>query len=250
MRKRKEDLVEEVRIFILNNGRYPTHKDCKENSKLSGANTYLRYLGPKKDWLEYNFDGFLQKEKRYCVCCKIELNGLNQKIFCSRSCSAKYNNGINPKRKKVIKFEKIKTLNLKNEIEVKCLLCKNFLDSRQVDYNKNQYCSTLCLMESKHQNRIKEFNKGENLKLASKALRHFLLKIDGNKCTKCKNTHWNGLPIPIEVEHVDGNSENNTRKNLCLLCPSCHAQTPTYKSKNAGNGRAYRRQRYKEGKSF
>jgi len=34
-----------------------------------------------------------------------------------------------------------------------------------------------------------------------------------------------------------------------LLCPNCHAQTPTYKSKNRGNGRAYRRERWRVGQT-
>lgn len=63
-------------------------------------------------------------------------------------------------------------------------------------------------------------------------------------CNNCGNQ------IPLEVEHKDGNSENNSLINLCLLCPNCHAQTPTYKSKNKGNGRHSRRQRYKDGKSY
>jgi predicted HNH restriction endonuclease len=52
------------------------------------------------------------------------------------------------------------------------------------------------------------------------------------------------------MEHIDGNSSNNKVTNLCLLCPNCHSQTPTYKNKNKGNGRHYRRIRYKDGKSY
>jgi len=39
---------------------------------------------------------------------------------------------------------------------------------------------------------------------------------------------------------VDLNSENNNPSNLELLCPNCHSQTATYKSKNEGNGRKAR----------
>ena len=55
---------------------------------------------------------------------------------------------------------------------------------------------------------------------------------------------------PIELNHIDGNSENNSISNLELLCPNHHSLTPTYRSLNKGNGRFKRRQRYKEGKSF
>lgn len=56
--------------------------------------------------------------------------------------------------------------------------------------------------------------------------------------------------IPLEVEHIDGNSENNKEENLTLLCPNCHSLTKTYKGANKGNGRFNRRERYKENKSY
>ena len=51
-------------------------------------------------------------------------------------------------------------------------------------------------------------------------------------CNQCKLKTWNGLPIPLELEHIDGNHQNNNLDNLCLLCPNCHAQTSTYRGKN------------------
>ncbi len=39
-------------------------------------------------------------------------------------------------------------------------------------------------------------------------------------------------------------------ENLSLICSNCDANLPTYKSKNKGNGRHYRRIKYKEGKSY
>lgn len=52
------------------------------------------------------------------------------------------------------------------------------------------------------------------------------------------------------MDHIDGNSENNDLDNLRLICCNCDAQTSTYKAKNIGKGRHYRRQRYAEGKSY
>jgi 5-methylcytosine-specific restriction endonuclease McrA len=54
----------------------------------------------------------------------------------------------------------------------------------------------------------------------------------------------------MELEHIDGNSENNSLDNLSIICPNCHSQTPTYKGANKGKGRHYRRVRYSQGKSF
>jgi hypothetical protein len=53
-----------------------------------------------------------------------------------------------------------------------------------------------------------------------------------HKCYKCNNTEWLGQPISLELEHIDGNHDNNNLSNLTLLCPNCHAQTSTYRGKN------------------
>ncbi|WP_082612282.1 MULTISPECIES: HNH endonuclease signature motif containing protein [unclassified Nocardioides] len=52
------------------------------------------------------------------------------------------------------------------------------------------------------------------------------------QCNKCGGTEWMGQPMPLELEHRDGNSCNNVLANLELLCPNCHAQTPTCRSRN------------------
>ena len=52
------------------------------------------------------------------------------------------------------------------------------------------------------------------------------------KCYRCNNKEWLGLPIPLELEHIDGNSNNHLFTNLTLLCPNCHALTETYRGKN------------------
>lgn len=51
----------------------------------------------------------------------------------------------------------------------------------------------------------------------------------GHICENCKLSEWMGIPITIELEHIDGNTNNNTRENLKLLCPNCHSQTPTWR---------------------
>ncbi len=56
--------------------------------------------------------------------------------------------------------------------------------------------------------------------------------IKQHKCEKCGITEWMGQPTPIELDHINGNNRDNRLENLRLLCPNCHAQTPTYRGRN------------------
>ncbi|PPD51194.1 MAG: HNH endonuclease [Methylotenera sp.] len=53
-------------------------------------------------------------------------------------------------------------------------------------------------------------------------------------CSHCGLDVWLNQPIPLELDHIDGNSNNNNITNLRLLCPNCHALTPNYRGKNKG----------------
>ncbi len=53
-------------------------------------------------------------------------------------------------------------------------------------------------------------------------------------CNVCGRTRWNECPIPLELDHVNGDRFDNRVENLQLLCPNCHAQTETYRGRNMG----------------
>ena len=70
-------------------------------------------------------------------------------------------------------------------------------------------------------------------------LRQYIFEKFENKCCLCGwsqiNPHTNTLPL--EIDHIDGNSENNSEENLRLICPNCHSLTANYRGANRGNGR-------------
>jgi hypothetical protein len=87
----------------------------------------------------------------------------------------------------------------------------------------------------------------ENVSYKSSALKKRLLE-DGifkRKCNKCGNVEWLGEPIPLELDHINGEKTDNRLQNLCLLCPNCHALTPTYRGKNQGRHKLNRAQKQK-----
>ena len=54
-------------------------------------------------------------------------------------------------------------------------------------------------------------------------------------CEACSNDgSWLGLPLTLEVDHIDGDFLNNLAENLRFLCPNCHRQTPNFAGRGKG----------------
>lgn len=132
-----------------------------------------------------------------------------KKCFCNRSCAAKYNNRKYPKKNK------------------KKRICKNC--GKSINKYVNDYCDISCYQE--YEFKYKTLPKFYNGEISNNiTIRKILIYLSNAKCTECGNDDtWNGKSLVLEVDHINGNSDNNKPENLRLLCPNCHSQQNTSK---------------------
>ena len=170
------------------------------------------------------------RKENYCLYCgkKISAN----KKFCNQSCAAKYNNHKYPKRQRI----------RDNTI---CLNCGKEFYGRK----NSKFCSTKCAGEYKFKMNENKPSKYKESRI--RTIKKHLMETKEYKCEICGQLpEWNGKPLVLVLDHINGDSSDNRVENLRFVCPNCDIQLPTFGSKNRGHGREYRRIRYKEGKSY
>jgi len=105
----------------------------------------------------------------------------------------------------------------------------------------NKYCDNACQNAERSSKILEAWKSGEDS--GTKAggrlktvVRNFIFKKFDNECCECGWSEVNPFSgrVALEVDHIDGDSSNNTEENLRLICPNCHALTSTYKSLNKG----------------
>ena len=54
-----------------------------------------------------------------------------------------------------------------------------------------------------------------------------------HECSICGiGPEWQGQPMPLILDHINGVSNDNRLENLRFVCSNCDSQLPTYKSRN------------------
>ena len=162
--------------------------------------------------------------EKECVECKtiFEDYKKNNRRFCSRSCIATFNIKKKENRKKEVK---------------NCLYCNNLLKNKN-----NKYCSNKCQGLKTSKTIFERIESGDTF-LHETQYKKYLIERYGEKCMECDwdKVHSITGKVPIQMEHIDGNSTNNSLDNLKLLCPNCHSLTLTYGALNKGYGRKNRK---------
>src|SRR3990167_6812956 len=102
----------------------------------------------------------------------------------------------------------------------------------EIHYTKNwkkvKFCSNSChkdfLWKTESIPRIEN-----GLSVNKNTLRKYLIEKHGPNCLLCGQIPFhNNKSLTMQIDHVDGDNENNLPNNIRLLCPNCHTQTETW----------------------
>lgn len=151
--------------------------------------------------------------------------------FCSRSCA---------------NYARAGSTKIPGEVELfSCVVCS------KSSTNKKYCCQEHDNLKKLRDKVNKALSTGEMPK-SSTGCKKIIREVRGWKCEidGCGISEWMGQEIGLILDHIDGHADNHTYNNLRLVCGNCDMQLPTYKSKNRGNGRHARRERYANGQSY
>lgn len=167
---------------------------------------------------------------KFCKYCGKRLTYEQRRnLFCSHSCSSKFNNPYHTKNKNIKKY---------------CLNCGSLLPQSKIT---NKFCCHECSTEYRYNNLIERWLNGENFSKCGHQIptfiKRYLMNIHNNKCEKCNwgEEHPITHNVPLAVHHIDGDCTNNRIENLQLLCPNCHSLTENFGSLNKNSKRFHRK---------
>lgn len=190
----------------------------------------------RKNWQKGIYSKLVKKEQRGCKYDQCRNSFLvshsDKQKYCSKECWYL--------TKKFLRESKMPV----------CLSCGD----KVVNRNADKYCSVKCQTNFAYSGYIFRWKQGlENgvrgiqTRVISAHIRRYLKEKYKDKCSLCgwDKVHPITGHVPLEIDHIDGNSENNMESNLRLICPNCHALTPNFRNLNKGKGRSWRLQKLK-----
>lgn len=161
-----------------------------------------------------------------CLMCKKEIPYEKRRNkFCNHSCSASYNNqGV-----------------ARNGKKRKCDECGKFMSNKQ-------FCSRSCFRINVWKKIFKLIEENGSLLHTNDKIygynptisKKYLAEKRGLKCEICNGVEWFGNPIPLVLDHINGDPENHKLTNVRLVCGNCNMLLPTFCGRNRGKGRSSR----------
>lgn len=109
---------------------------------------------------------------------------------------------------------------------------KNTLEAYNIDYH-NLNCT---YTQKRHLTLKEKLQTETNVK--SQDLKNQLIKagLKEDKCEICGQLpEWNGKPLVLQLDHINGDHYDNRIENLRIVCPNCHTQTDTFGTKKPKN---------------
>ena len=220
--------------------------NCNKEFQIKKSNLKAKYHSCSKECEKKNISKNLTKGEYFkCTNDKCEnvvyrkqseiKKNKEKRFFCSHKCSAVINNlGYNkhhPDGKMLDRYER-------------CVVC----GSTDKVVPTARFCGHKCHSKFVYDEWIKKWLNGKEngvsgIMRTSTRIRRYMFEKHNSKCEKCG---WGEVNVktgksPLQLNHIDGNWENNKIENLQLLCPNCHSLTHNFGALNYGNGRVARK---------
>lgn len=152
--------------------------------------------------------------------------------FCDHSCAASRTNQSTSRNLKHGDF-----------VEKPCLECGKITINLK-------FCSRDCIHRYNWKETVKEIEEAGTL-LEAKGIynynpivaKRYLAENRGRKCSICGGEKWMGEPIPLVLDHINGDPTNHKLDNVRLVCGNCNMMLPTFSGRNRGKGRSWRYQK-------
>ena len=117
------------------------------------------------------------------------------------------------------------------EVKRLCLDTSHFTGQAHLRGRRHNWTKSIPLQEVLVENST--YSKTSDLK--KRLVKDGLLK---NVCHICGlDPNWNGKPLSLQLDHINGVRTDHRLENLRILCPNCHSQTDTFCSRNVASHR-------------
>jgi hypothetical protein len=173
--------------------------------------------------------------------------------FCSLKCARGFSTKAN---RREINLKVSKTLG--GEGKYRTLICPNC--NEEIKYLARvdkKFCSFECSTQYGWKKYKEEVEKTGNFctlttkteGIIRRKAKRYLIEKYGWICMICGITTWSENPVPLVMDHIDGNSDNNLVTNCRNICRNCDGLLDTFVGKNIGNGtRSTRMVKYRKNK--